>query len=101
MRGIATIIVHEYCHQWFGNRVAVKWWTYAWMKEGMATLFEVYGTDWIFPEWKILDTFVYNFVQNVMVSDATTATRPITHYVESPSAITNAFDNIAYSKCEF
>lgn len=99
-RSVATTIVHEFSHQWFGDRVTVKWWSYAWLKEGFATLYEAYGTDMLFPEWKILDAFVFNVLQNVMLSDATPATRPMTHYAEAPRDVTNLFDNIAYSKCE-
>lgn len=99
-RNVASIIVHEYSHQWFGNRVAVKWWTYAWLKEGFATLFESVGTDLVFPELKYLDAFVFNVLQNVMISDATTSTRPMTHYAEEPRAITSLFDSVTYSKGE-
>lgn len=97
---IAVIIAHEYAHQWFGNHVTPKWWTYVWLNEGFATLFENYAVDWVFPEWKILDAFVPNVVQAVMMSDATAETRPMTHYVESSQAISYLFDNVAYSKCK-
>lgn len=99
-QNIVTTIGHEYAHQWFGNLVTPKWWTYVWLNEGLASLFQNYATEWVFPEWKHLDAYVYEFVQNVMTFDATTDTRPMTYYVENPIAIPQIFDNIAYSKCK-
>lgn len=101
LRNIATVIAHEYAHQWFGNRVTARWWSYIWLNEGFADLFESYATDWVFPEWKILDTLVFSNVQNAMISDATTSTRPMTYYVESPRAVSALFDNVAYAKCKY
>lgn len=48
-----------------------------------------------------MDYFVVNTLHSVFASDALETTRPMTHYVESPGAISGLFDNIAYEKCKY
>lgn len=77
------------------------WWSYLWLNEGFATLFASYATGLVYPEWRENESFVTGTVQNVFQSDAQIGARAMTHYVESPIAISRLFDSVAYAKGSF
>lgn len=98
---IATIIAHEYGHQFFGNHVSPEWWSFLWLNEGFATLYEYTTTSRVFPEFQSIDFMIRDSVQYSLVSDGLESTRAMTSYAESPGGISALFDDIAYEKCNY
>ncbi|KAL5018116.1 hypothetical protein ScPMuIL_003838 [Solemya velum] len=92
------VIAHEMAHMWFGNIVTMDWWDDLWLNEGFASFVEYIGAESIQPDWDMMQQFVVDENQPVMVTDAGTSSHPIVVDVEKPSQITEVFDSISYSK---
>lgn len=97
-RSVSTVIAHEFAHQFFGNLMAPKWWSYLWMNEGFATLYEYYLADRTHPELLIKQRFSSSALQSALQADASATVRSMTHYVETVPEIDRLFDRIAYEK---
>jgi len=68
------------------------------LNEGFATLYENFMADYVYPEYRYMDTYLTDVVQYVMEYD--TNRRAMTTYVENPVNIKALFDVIAYDKCK-
>jgi len=95
---LASVIMHEMAHQWFGNLVTMKWWNGLWLNESfaafMATLATAEATEFT-DAWR---SFYAGGKQSAYRADQSITTHPIE--VPIPSSA-NAFDNIdaiTYSK---
>ncbi|MDR2063186.1 MAG: M1 family metallopeptidase [Candidatus Nomurabacteria bacterium] len=96
---IASVIVHELSHQWFGNLVTMKWWDDLWLNESFATMMAVICLEAIHPEWKALEDFWTNDRPYAMNRDALRGVQPIRQDVAHPDEIQTLFDGaIVYSK---
>ncbi|KAH8293674.1 hypothetical protein KR054_002725, partial [Drosophila jambulina] len=95
---IATIEAHEDAHMWFGDLVAIEWWSFLWLKEGFATLFENLAVDLAYPEWDIFQTFHAGSYQSALVNDASPNARAMSHFVQKPSEISLLYDSVSYAK---
>ncbi|XP_021711953.1 aminopeptidase N, partial [Aedes aegypti] len=97
-RSVSTIIAHEFAHQFFGNLMAPKWWSYLWLNEGFATLYEYYLADRTHPHLLIKQRFSSGALQTALSADASATIRSMTHYVETVPETNRLFDRIAYEK---
>ncbi|XP_044737087.1 aminopeptidase N-like isoform X2 [Chrysoperla carnea] len=95
---IFTVVSHEIVHQWIGNLVSIKWWADAWLKEGLASYFEMYAMQELKPDWKPYDTFLLTNVNFILSVEMVKSKNPVSVEVLSPLEITQRFDDIIYQK---
>ncbi|XP_035468072.1 thyrotropin-releasing hormone-degrading ectoenzyme-like isoform X2 [Scophthalmus maximus] len=96
---LTMVVVHEICHQWFGDLVTPVWWEDVWLKEGFAHFFEYVGTDFLFPKWNMeKQRFLTDVLHEVMLLDGLSSSHPISQEVEQATDINRVFDWIAYKK---
>lgn len=88
-------------HQFFGDAVTCEWWDQIWLNEGFATLLQYSLVDMFEPTWRMYD-FMTSFTmhERAFITDSRSTTRPMTNDVNTLTEISNAFDRIAYEKCE-
>jgi tricorn protease interacting factor F2/3 len=92
---IAEVIAHELWHQWSGNLVTMKWWDDLWLNESFATYMAYKAVDNFFPEWRMLESFIY---EKPLGPDSLKSTHPIKVNVDNPLEIEEIFDEISYEK---
>ncbi|KAM4615576.1 thyrotropin-releasing hormone-degrading ectoenzyme-like [Polymixia lowei] len=96
---LTMVVVHEICHQWFGDLVTPVWWEDVWLKEGFAHFFEYVGTDFLFPKWNMeKQRFLTDVLHEVMILDGLRSSHPISQEVVQATDIDRVFDWIAYKK---
>ncbi|KAM9312842.1 thyrotropin-releasing hormone-degrading ectoenzyme [Gastrophryne carolinensis] len=96
---VTMVIVHEICHQWFGDLVTPVWWEDVWLKEGLAHYFEFVGTDYLYPGWNMeKQRFLTDVLHEVMLIDGLASSHPVSQEVLKATDIDRVFDWIAYKK---
>ncbi|CAG9800904.1 unnamed protein product [Chironomus riparius] len=92
-------LLHEIAHQYFGNLVSPKWWSYVWLNEGLAKFYDTELLKLVIPEemvkierhWQTIRFYAF-------LVDNQDSTNPMNHYVEELEDISKKFDNIIYHK---
>jgi aminopeptidase N len=97
---IFNVVAHEMAHQWFGNIVTMAWWDDLWLNEGFASWMATKASDDLNPEWKALTQSMAFSRQGAMSQDARVTTHPIIQKISTVDEISQAFDDITYSKGE-
>jgi len=92
---IAEVIAHELWHQWSGNLVTMKWLDDLWLNESFATYMAYKAVNNFFPEWRVLESFIY---EKPLGPDSLKSTHPIKVNVDNPLEIEEIFDEISYEK---
>ncbi|XP_012230687.2 putative aminopeptidase-2 [Linepithema humile] len=97
-QSVASVIVHELTHMWFGNLVTPEWWGYLWLSEAFARYFQYFGTAEIEQSWNMKEQFVVEQHQSALIVDGLESSLPMTRNVSTQSEIGKMGDSITYSK---
>lgn len=95
---LASVIMHEMAHQWFGNLATMKWWNGLWLNESFAAFMAALATSEATEFTNAWRSFYADGKQYAYRADQRVTTHPIEVPVPSTA---NAFDNIdaiTYSK---
>lgn len=95
---LASVIMHEMAHQWFGNLATMKWWNGLWLNESFAAFMATLATSEATEFNNAWRSFYAGGKQAAYSADQQVTTHPIEVPVPSTA---NAFDNIdaiTYSK---
>jgi aminopeptidase N len=95
---LASVIMHEMAHQWFGDLVTMKWWNGLWLNESFASFMGTLATAEATEFKDAWQAFYSSGKQAAYEQDQKVTTHPIEVPVPSTQ---NAFDNIdaiTYSK---
>jgi aminopeptidase N len=96
-KNVYGVLAHEMAHQWFGDLVTMAWWDDLWLNEGFATWMATKPAKVDRPDWRA-DLFEVQQNLEAMNVDALASTRAVHAKADTPAAINEQFDALAYQK---
>ena len=96
--GLATVVLHEMAHMWFGDLVTMPWWDDLWLKESFA---DFIGTQAASEVTEFADAWLtFNLRRKAWAyaADQLPTTHPIVADIPDVEAARANFDGITYAK---
>lgn len=98
LRGLASVILHEMAHMWFGNIVTMKWWNDLWLNESFATFMATLALAEATEFKEAWQDFFVDDKNWAYWEDSLPTTHPIEAPVKSVKDAFANFDGITYGK---
>ena len=95
---LTQTIVHEICHQWFGNLVTMTSWNGCWLKEGLAEWAQLEVRNRMEGNLEPFLDFVADGLQTALVWDSKRFGHALESKVDGSGVSRPYFDEIAYKK---
>jgi aminopeptidase N len=95
---LASVILHEMAHMWFGDLVTMKWWDGLWLNESFATFMSALSQDKATEFKESWTTFYTNEKTWAYWQDQLVTTHPINGDVPDTDSAFSNFDGITYGK---
>ena len=92
------LVLHETCHQWFGDLVTMRWFDDLWLKEGFAQYMAYKALADLEPESAPWKHFYQNIKPLAYGIDETLGTTPIYQDIPNLKDAKSAYGAIAYEK---
>ncbi|MDU0969513.1 MAG: aminopeptidase N [Actinomycetaceae bacterium] len=97
-QGLASTVLHEMCHMWFGDLVTPKWWDDLWLKESFA---DHEGTEALVKATEYTTGWAAFTLERegwAHAQDQLPTTHPILATIDDVEAAKQNFDGITYAK---
>ncbi len=93
-----TLVLHETCHQWFGDLVTMKWFDDLWLKEGFAQYMAYKALAQLEPASEPWKHFYEDIKPLAYGIDETQGTTPIFQVIPNLKDAKSAYGAIVYQK---
>lgn len=93
-----TLVLHETCHQWFGDLVTMRWFDDLWLKEGFAQYMAYKALAYLEPDSNAWKHFYEDIKPLAYGIDETQGTTPIFQNIANLKDAKSAYGAIVYQK---